>query len=164
MTDQELTGRPQTRPDPRAKLLPVQSLANRIVRGLLRTPLVDRLMGSRLVTVYVVGRKSGRRYTVPVAYTWHEGDLLIGTPFGWGRNLRTGEPVTIRLKGRRRLADVQVLTGDHDVAAAYAVMARDNHAFAKFNAIGFDPAGNPVPEDLHLTWAAGAHAFRLTPR
>jgi deazaflavin-dependent oxidoreductase (nitroreductase family) len=164
MTDQQLTGRPQQKPGPRAKLLRVQGLVNRIVRGLLRTPLVSRLVGSRLVTLYVTGRKSGRRYAVPVAYTRHEGDLIIGTPFGWGRNLRTGEPVTIRLKGRRRLADVQVLTEEHDVAGAYAVMARDNHSFAKFNGIGFDQAGNPVPDDLHLAWAAGARAFRLTPR
>jgi len=141
-----------------------QSLVNRIIRGLLRTPLLSRLAGSRLITVYVVGRKSGRHYSVPVAYTRHEGDLLIGTPFGWGRNLRTGEPVAIRLKGRRRLADVQVMTEEQDVVDAYAVMARDNHNFAKFNSIGFDPDGNPVPADLHLAWAAGARAFRLTPR
>jgi deazaflavin-dependent oxidoreductase (nitroreductase family) len=164
MTDQPLTGRPQAAPGPRAQTLPVQGLVNRIVRGLLRTPLVSRLVGSRLVTVYAVGRKSGRRYAVPVAYTRHEGDLLIGTPFGWGRNLRTGEAVAIRLKGRRRLADVQVLTEEHDVVDAYGVMARDNHNFAKFNSIGFDPAGNPVPADLHLAWATGARAFRLTPR
>ena len=163
MTDQSVTGRPQA-PSPRAQTLAVQGLANRIVQGLLRTPLASRLIGSRLVTVYVVGRKSGRRYAVPVAYTRHEGDLLIGTPFGWGRNLRTGEPVAIRLKGRRRLADVRVLTEEHDVVDAYGVMARDNHQFARFNRIGFDQAGNPVPGDLHLAWAAGARAFRLTPR
>ncbi len=157
MTEQAITG-------PRAQTLAAQDLVNRIVRGLLRTPLISRLVGSRLITVYVVGRKSGRRYPVPVAYTRHEGDLLVGTPFGWGRNLRTGEPVAIRLKGRRRLADVRVLTEEHDVVDAYAVMARDNHGFAKFNRIGFDPAGNPVPGDLHLAWAAGARAFRLTPR
>ena len=163
MTDQSVTGRPQA-PGPRAQTLAVQGLANRIVRGLLRTPLVSRLIGSRLVTVYVVGRKSGRRYAVPVAYTRHEGDLLIGTPFGWGRNLRTGEPVAIRLKGRRGLADVQVLTEEHEVVDAYGVMARDNHQFARFNRISFDQDGNPVPGDLHLAWAAGARAFRLTPR
>jgi deazaflavin-dependent oxidoreductase (nitroreductase family) len=164
MTDQPLPGRTQARPEPRAKLLAAQGLVNRIIRGLLRTPLVSRLIGRQLVTVYVVGRTSGRRYTVPVAYTRHDGDLLIGTAFGWGRNLRTGAPVTIRIEGRRRLADVRVLTEEHDVAEAYAVMARDNHQFAKFNGIGFDPAGNPVPADLHLAWAAGARAFRLTPR
>jgi len=164
MTDQPVTGRPPVASAPRAQTLAGQSLVNRIIRGLLRTPLVSRLVGSRLVTVYVVGRKSGRRYTVPVAYTRHEADLLIGTPFGWGRNLRTGEAVAIRLKGRRRLADVQVLADEQGVVDAYAVMARENHAFAKFNNIGFDPDGNPVPADLHLAWAAGARAFRLTPR
>ena len=164
MTDQPVTGRPPAAPAPRAQTLAAQSLVNRIIRGLLRTPLVSRLVGSRLVTVYVVGRKSGRHYTVPVAYTRHEGDLLIGTPFGWGRNLRTGEAVAIRLKGRRRLADVRVLADEQGVVDAYAIMARDNHNFAKFNSIGFDSDGNPVPADLHLAWAAGARAFRLTPR
>ncbi len=164
MTDQPVTGRPQAAPDPRAQPLAAQALVNRIVRGVLRTPLLSRLAGRRLLTVYVVGRKSGRRYAVPVAYTRYEGDLLIGTPFGWGRNLRTGEAVAIRLKGRRRLADVRVLTDEPDVVDAYAVMARDNHNFAKFNNISFDSGGNPVPGNLHLAWAAGARAFRLTPR
>jgi deazaflavin-dependent oxidoreductase (nitroreductase family) len=148
----------------RAQVLAAQGLVNRVVRGLLRTPLVSQVVGSRLTTVYVVGRKSGRRYAVPVAYTRHEGDLLIGTPFGWGRNLRTGEAVEIRLKGRRRPADVLVLADEQDVVDAYAVMARDNHNFAKFNKIGFDPGGHPVAADLHLAWVAGARAFRLTPR
>ena len=134
------------------------------MRGLLRTPLLSRLVGRRLVTLYVTGRKSGRHYAVPVAYTRHEGDLLIGTPFGWGRNLRTGEAVTIRLKGRRRLADVVVMADEPEVVDAYALMARDNRTFAKFNNIGFDSAGNPVPADLRLAWTAGARAFRLTPR
>ncbi|HEY6501145.1 MAG TPA: nitroreductase/quinone reductase family protein [Streptosporangiaceae bacterium] len=134
------------------------------MRGLLRAPLLSRLVGSRLVTLYVVGRKSGRRYTVPVAYTTDQGDLLIGTPFGWGRNLRTGEAVTIRLRGRRRVADVRVIADEPGVADAYGLMARDNRNFASFNKIGFDASGDPVPADLHQAWAAGARAFRLTPR
>jgi deazaflavin-dependent oxidoreductase (nitroreductase family) len=151
-------------PDPRARTLALQRLANRVVRGLLRTPLLSRAMGSRLVTLYIVGRKSGRRYTIPVAYTRDGDDLLIGTPFGWGRNLRAGEPVEIRLKGRRRQADVQVYREEAEVVGTYATMTRDNKAFANFNKIGFDADGNPNPEDLHLAWMAGARAFRLTPR
>jgi deazaflavin-dependent oxidoreductase (nitroreductase family) len=164
MTDQPMTGGSVAAPGPRARTLPIQGLANRIVRGLLRTPLLSRLAGSRLLTLYVVGRKSGRRYAVPVAYTRHEGDLLIGTSFGWGRNLRTGEPVQIRLQGRRRPADVRVITDEQGVLDAYAVMTRDNHNFAKFNQIGFDAGGAPIPADLHQAWATGARAFRLTPR
>ena len=148
----------------RAQTLAFQGLANWIMRGLLRTPLVCRGLGDRLITVYVVGRKSGRHHAVPVAYTRHDGILLIGTPFAWGRNLRSGEAVDIRFKGKRRPADVHVLTDEASVAALYAVIARDNHNFAKFNKISFDPAGNPNLADLHLAWAAGARAMRLTPR
>ena len=47
-------------------------------------PLLCRVVGNRLITLYIVGCKSGRHYTVPVAYTRHDGTLLIGTPFAWG--------------------------------------------------------------------------------
>lgn len=150
--------------EPRADTLRFQGLANGIVRGLLRTPGICRLLGRRLVMLQVVGRTSGRVYTVPVAYTRQGDDLLIGTPFGWGRNLRTGTPVTIRLQGRLRTADVHVAVGESAVVAAYATMARDNAQFASFNRIGFDTDGNPDPSDLRDAWAAGARAIRLTPR
>jgi hypothetical protein len=149
---------------PRAKTLRLQGLANRIVRGLLAVPLLSRVAGRRLVVLYVVGRTSGRRMSVPVAYTRHEGGLLVGTPFGWGRNMRTGEPIEIRYQGRRRRADVEVFTGEDDVVARYAVMARDNRNFASFNRIAFDASGEPNRTDLQLAWAAGARAIQLTLR
>ncbi|GIM93069.1 nitroreductase/quinone reductase family protein [Paractinoplanes toevensis] len=151
-------------PHGRARTLAWQGLANSIVRGLLWMPLLSRGIGKRLITLYVVGRKSGKRYVVPVAYTRHEGTLLIGTPFGWGRNLRTGVPVEVRFKGRRWVADVVVHSDEDAVVEDYAVMARDNRNFANFNKIGFDEGGNPDPDDLHLAWAAGARSFRLTLR
>ena len=149
---------------PRVRISPVQGVFNYIIRGLLRTPGIAAGIGSRLVVLYIVGRKSGKRYTIVVAYTRHEGNLLIGTPFGWARNLRTGEPVAIRLKGRLRQADVTAYRDEAEVARAYGIMCRDNHTFAKFNKIGLDAAGNPSPEDLHDAWAAGARAFLLSPR
>ncbi|MDT4914200.1 MAG: hypothetical protein QOC66_3328 [Pseudonocardiales bacterium] len=155
---------PQPAPSVRAQTLAMQGLANRVVRGLLRTPVLCRIIGKRLLTVYVVGRKSGRHYPIPVAYTRRDGVLAIGTPFGWVRNLRTGEPVEIRLLGKRRPAGVQVLSDEAGVVEHYAMMARDNHQFAKFNKIALDDAGNASPADLHLAWAAGARAVRLSPR
>lgn len=147
-----------------ARTMALQGVLNRIVRGLLHTPGLSKVVGSRLLTVYVTGRKSGRRYTVPVAYTRHDGALLVGTPFAWGRNLRTGEPVEILLRGRKRLADVQVFKDEAEVTEAYGVICRDNHNFAQLNKVGLGPNGEPDPDDLHAAWAAGARAFRLTPR
>jgi hypothetical protein len=94
----------------------------------------------------------------------HDGALLFGTPFGWGRNLRTGQPVDIRYLGKRRTADVRVVNDEAGVAELYEVMVRANRNFAKFNKIGFDQDGNPSPDDLQAAWAAGARAFLLTPR
>ena len=141
-----------------------QGAANRVVRGLLRVPLLANLMGSRLVVLYLVGRKTGRRYSIPVAYIRHDGTLLIGSPFGWGRNLRTGEPVDIRLKGRRRPADVEVIADEAGVVELYGAIARENRAFANFNKIAIHPDGRPDQEQLHRLWLAGARVFRLTPR
>ena len=53
--------------DSRAQALAFQDVVNRIVRGLLRAPLLSRGIGNRLITLYVVGSKSGKRHTVPVA-------------------------------------------------------------------------------------------------
>jgi hypothetical protein len=148
--------------EPRAQTLRFQSAVNRITSVLLRVPVLSGLVGSRLIVIDVVGRKSGKTYQVPVAYTRSGPDLLVGTPFAWGRNLRTGEPVTVLYKGRRRRADVLAITDEPGVVAAFAEMARDNRQFAGFNKIALDPPGNPDENDLHLAFAGGARAFRLT--
>jgi deazaflavin-dependent oxidoreductase (nitroreductase family) len=148
----------------RAQTLALQGLVNRVIRGLLRTPVLCRAVGKRLITVYVVGRKSGRRYSIPVAYTRRGQTLLIGTEFAWVRNLRSGEPVDIRWKGKRCSADVKVLADEDAVVAHLDAMTRDNHQFAKFNRISFDSDGNPNAIDLHLAWEAGTRGVELTPR
>ncbi len=137
---------------------------NVIVRGLLRTPLINRLIGRRLVTVYVVGRTSGRRYAVPVAYTRSDAALLVGSQFAWIRNLSTGNPVDLRLRGKRRPSEVQVVTDEAGVADLLGSMAEDNHQFAKFNRIRLDQRGRPLADDLHLAWKAGTRVAILSPR
>lgn len=133
----------------RAHTLTLQRPVNRIVRGLLRAPLLCRLVGKRLLVVYLVGRKTD--YAVPVAYTRANGNLLVGSPFSWIRNLRTGERVVIRLQGRQRPADVQVLTEQTEVIEHLALMARENHQFCEVQQDRFRRAGR-------------AQARRLTPR
>jgi hypothetical protein len=72
--------------------------------------------------------------------------------------------MTIRLKGRLRTADVEVVADEAGVVGGYDTITRDNHQFAKFNSVGFDASGAPDRGDLHLAWAAGARVLRLTPR
>lgn len=142
--------------------LKMQGLVNRTVRVLLWIPGLSRIVGQHLITLYVVGRKTGKRYVVPLAYTPYDGGLLIGTPFAWARNLRTGDVIQVRYLGRPCSADVRVATDEPTVTAAYDVIARHNKNFAGFNGIGFDGAGNPRPDDLRRAWSEGARAIHLT--
>jgi deazaflavin-dependent oxidoreductase (nitroreductase family) len=148
--------------DDQPRTMALQGFANRVVRGMLRTPGLSGAVGRRLLTLYVVGRKSGKHYSIPVAYTPHGDLLLIGSPFAWGRNLRTGEPVEVRYRGKLRTADVEVRSDEPGVVEDYAVIARDNANFAKFNKITVAPDGTPDPADLHRAWTNGARVFRLT--
>ncbi|KZM74674.1 hypothetical protein AWN90_21665 [Nocardia terpenica] len=141
-----------------------QRVVNRIVGVLLRVPGVSIAVGRRLVLLHIVGRKSGKHYDIPVAYTRYDGSLLIGTSFAWGRNLRTGDRIGVVLQGKRRTADVRAISDEAGVVEYYGIIVRDNHAFAKFNNIGFTATGDPDPDHLHQAYAAGARAFLLTLR
>ena len=55
------------------------------------------------------------------------------------------------------LADVQTLTAEPDVVAAYADMAAVNPAFARFNGVSVDQDGNADQRDLHVAWVGAAH-------
>ena len=142
----------------------LQRMTNVVMRGLLSTPVISSEIGKRLITLHVVGRKSGKHYDVPVAYLDHEGAILIGTPFAWGKNLRTGEPLEVQYKGKRRTADVEVVKDETGVVALYDVICRGNHAFARFNKVKLDAAGNPDPGDLRAAWENGGRVFKLTLR
>ena len=145
----------------RPQTMALQNLSNAIVRGLLNTPGISSGIGKRLITLYVVGRKSGKHYTVPVAYTSHDGKIVIGSPFGWGKNLRTGEPLEVKYKGKRRTADVEVVKDETGVVALYDLICRANRQFAKFNKVRIDAAGNPDASDLRAAWENGARVFKL---
>lgn len=79
---------------------------NLFVILLLRSPL-HRLVSGSLVLVGYRGRRSGRRFTVPVTYAETGGDLIIFVGHAerksWWRNLRGGAEVEVRLRGRRQL-------------------------------------------------------------
>jgi deazaflavin-dependent oxidoreductase (nitroreductase family) len=144
--------------------MPGQSALNAVMRGLLNTPGISSGIGKRLITLHVVGRKTGKLYKIPVAYTEHDGAILTATGFGWGKNLRTGEPLEVRFKGRKRTADVEVVQDETGVVALYDVICRDNANFAKLNKVKIDASGNPDPADLRAAWQAGARVFKLTLR
>jgi hypothetical protein len=73
---------------------------NDFVRFMLRTPM-RFLMGSTLL-VTVTGRKTEKKYSVPVSYFREEGCLWVMTSRDrtWWRNVRDGARISIFLNGQ----------------------------------------------------------------
>lgn len=140
----------------------LQRYGDAFVRALLRCP-AHRLLSGRLLIVTVTGRRTGRVYRLPVGYAKHEGTLLIGTAGTWRRNLRPDEPVTVRLRGRDRRADPEVVTDETEAAGLYRVILRHNPVHGRFAGIGVDPDGGPNRNDLRRALARGTAVVRLRP-
>lgn len=151
-----------TGPEP---IRPFQDKLNTLIRGLLKVPVLSGVVGKHLATLHVVGRKSGTVYDVPVAYTVHEGTLLIGTALRpWVKNLQGGTELSVSRGGAPETFTATVYTDEADVVELFAVIARDNKQNAKFNGIGYLPDGEPSKADIYQTWQQGGVVIGLTPR
>jgi len=120
---------------------------NGIMIALLRSPLHSTISGTVLALTYT-GRKSGRRFTVPVNYV-SEGDQLIitSTPARtWWRNLRGGQTVSLRLRGRDVSAEAEVLEGEAVVPALAAYFRGAPH-MAKYFEVAMNE-GEPDAADV----------------
>jgi deazaflavin-dependent oxidoreductase (nitroreductase family) len=99
----------------------LQRFGNLLVIGLLRSPLHRLASGSLLLITYR-GRRSGRRFTIPVMYAERGGTLtvFVGRSEGkqWWRNLRGGAEVEVRLRGRRLRGQAEVV-GDSAAGETY---------------------------------------------
>ncbi|MFW5919293.1 MAG: nitroreductase/quinone reductase family protein [archaeon] len=76
-------------------------IINPAMAALLRSPL-HGLVSDSLMLITFTGRKSGDEYTTPVGYWVKDGTVIVMTHSPWWRNLKGGQPVTLRLQGKRR--------------------------------------------------------------
>lgn len=92
--------------------------ANPVIRRLLRVPLAGPLR-RQLMVLRFTGRKSGRRFEIPVAAHWFGGELYSLTGAPWRHNFRDGAQAQIMLDGRIMLMRGELLTDPRDVAPVY---------------------------------------------
>lgn len=124
----------------------LQRFGNIFVIGLLRSPL-HRLGSGSLLLITYRGRRSGRRFTIPVMYAEREGTLTIfvGHPERkrWWRNLRVGAEVEVRLRGRRLRGQAEVVEDsaavetylDRYPRSRTAIEAADSPTFVRIAAL-----------------------------
>jgi deazaflavin-dependent oxidoreductase (nitroreductase family) len=83
-----------------------------VIVALLGSP-VHGLMSQDVLLLTYAGRKSGKRYTLPLSYVEKNGNLYLCTRGSqWQRNLRGGVGVELRLRGRSVRASAAVLDAD----------------------------------------------------
>ncbi len=96
-------------------------ILNRVIPLVLRSPL-HGLLSKNLMLLTYTGRKSGRRYTIPVSY-FMPGDgeaIRVFSNQRWWRNLRGGASVTLRLRGSDVDAVAEVIEERETVAREVA--------------------------------------------
>lgn len=92
------------------------TLANPLVRALARSPL-HGLVDDALLVLHVVGRRTGRRYDVPVGYVPLDGELVVVTQHAWRVNLRGVAEVEVTHRAHRERRRVRLEEDPATVAA-----------------------------------------------
>ena len=141
-------------------------MGNPLVRMLLGSPLHGVLDDSFLV-LHLTGRKTGRRYDIPVGYLDMEGKLAVVTVARWRVNLRGGADVEVTLHGRLR--PMHALLEEDPTAAAVSYQAMINRiGWTKAQRqLGISLPGGRAPTLPELSDAAREYRWSvitLTPR
>jgi deazaflavin-dependent oxidoreductase (nitroreductase family) len=124
---------------------------NALMVLMLRTPLVQRVVGRKFALMTVEGAKTGRRYTIPVSYRRHDGELYVGTQRRrqWWRNIETCPDVEVRVEGVTMHGRARIAS-ENEARSVLADLARREPRVAKFYGLEPDDAGEIRAEELAL--------------
>src|ERR1700747_1395344 len=96
-------------------------MGNPLVRMLLGSPL-HGVLGDSFLVLHLAGRKTGRRYNIPVGYVDLEGRLAVVTVARWRVNLRGGADVEVTRHGCLRPMHALLDEDPASVAVSYQGM------------------------------------------
>jgi deazaflavin-dependent oxidoreductase (nitroreductase family) len=97
------------------------------------------------------GRRSGKRYTIPVTYRRHDDTVTVFTSHSWWKNLRDGATVQVEIKRVWRKGRAEAISEDRvAIAAEFLAQMRAHPALAKSFRIPLDADGQPDAEAVRL--------------
>jgi hypothetical protein len=149
--------------EPAARFRPLFRIGNAVLTPILRSRLGAR-MGD-LALLSFTGRKTGKRYTVPVGYHVVDDRGAVLTASGWKANLRGGADVEVLWAGERRAMRALLVEQPDEVADVYlALLARVGPR--RGTRVGVKVAGDRMPTQDEMVRAVGGRraVVWLTPR
>lgn len=96
-------------------------ILNPVMRWLLRSSL-HGAASKQLLLLHLTGRKTGRRYDVPVGYHHIGGQLSVLTNSPWRVNLRGGADIEVTFRGRNQPMHADLDEDPGRVASVYQQM------------------------------------------
>lgn len=126
-----------------AVLVRLSTQLNPIISAILRSPL-HWLLSPGLMLITVTGRKTGRRYTIPVGYHQVPDAIVVMVAEApskrWWRNYCDGGPVELRLRGKLLRGHAQVLPADSvEFRTRAEASFRRSRVIPRIFGIAFDP-------------------------
>lgn len=88
--------------------------ANSLMRWACSTPGIQRMVGQGVALISFDGRRTGKRYTIPVSY-FREGDtvtIITKRQRRWWRNFETPIEVDLRLAGKEFIGKARIQDDD----------------------------------------------------
>ena len=141
-------------------------MGNPLVRMLLGSPL-HKVLGDSFLVLHLTGRKTGRRYNIPVGYVDMEERLVVVTVARWRVNLRGGADVEVTRHGHLRPMHARLDEDPASVAVSYQAMINRIGPTKAQRQLGISMPGGRAPTALELKDAAreyGWSVITLTPR
>jgi hypothetical protein len=139
--------------EPTARFRTMMRIGNAFMRPLLRSRFGRKI--DDLALLSFTGRKTGRRYTVPVGYHELDGDGVILTASGWKANLRGGADVEVMHLGRQMSMRAELIEEPHEVARIYGAVLRQVELAKAKLAVGLEVIGDRIPTEEEIEQAVG---------
>jgi hypothetical protein len=147
--------------EPASRHPTLMKIGNAMIVPMLRSRFGARMHDLALLTV--TGRRTGRRYAIPVSVNELHGDTIVLTAGTWRKNLRGGADVELTHGGQTRTMHAQLIEEPGAVADAYGAML-DRIGVRHSVRVGLRVAGDEMPTHDELRDAIGGRraVVRLT--
>jgi F420H(2)-dependent quinone reductase len=133
---------------------------NPVARTIARSPM-HGLADKTTVLLHVTGRKTGRRYDIPIGYVEIDGRLVMITIARWRVNLRGGADVEVTWHGRRRPMRAMLEEDPAAVAVAYQSVIDHLGWPRAARQLGISTPGDRQPTLVELRDAAAEYGWSI---